>query len=94
MKFALLIVFNTFSCFLKLPPACLSWLFMSFCCSLTALNNCTTPLVAILVKVLSAFLCKGFGILLLSLGEHPHCLFGVLSHCQHLGHGVCPPCVS
>merc|ERR1719367_2642783 len=64
IKFALLIVFNTFSCFLKLPPACLSWLFMSFCCSLTALNNCTTPLVAILVNVLSAFLCKGFGILL------------------------------
>merc|ERR1719430_2375185 len=64
MKLALLMVFNTFSCFLKLPPASLSWLFMSFCCSLTALNNWTTPLVAILVKVLSAFLCKGFGILL------------------------------
>merc|ERR1719458_1176820 len=64
IKLALLMVFNTFSCFLKLPPACLSWLFMSFCCSLTALNNCTTPLVAILVKVLSAFRCKGFGILL------------------------------
>merc|ERR1719400_319375 len=64
MKFSLLIVFNTFSCFLKLPPACFNWLFISFCCSLTALNNCTTPLVAILVSVLSAFLCRGLGILL------------------------------